>query len=290
MRKFGRSCALTFVSLADAYERLWEIYDLPLLPQEWVKQTTAQRREVGTMGRTCLDQFRQRLDELRRSATGRHGAWLRHLALFGTYFDYHLRRLERFSEMLDLVTDNQQILEKGQPLDEPLRQRLLAMHREVYDLADAYDREAATMPAQMIARTRANQLTRPWKEWVGGYDASLDGLLKVRQFAGRLTASPEEISAGRPFTLRVHLRNTGVWPWTSRVGPRLETRGEAGRVGLPDAWQYEGAEMVFGDARTIELRGTAPKEPGQTALRFLFYAPYRSPQVLVDRDVTLRWK
>ena len=39
------------VRLADAYERMWEIYDLPMLPQEWVKRSAAERSEIAAQGR-----------------------------------------------------------------------------------------------------------------------------------------------------------------------------------------------------------------------------------------------
>jgi hypothetical protein len=288
VRQFGRPQGLAFVALAEAYERLWEIYDLPMLPLEWVQRTAAQRRKLGTQGRTGLEQFRRRLADLRGAAGDRQTAWFRHLALFGTYFDYHLGRLERFSEMLELATGNRQAVEKGQPLAEPLRRRLLAMYAEIGRLAEGYDREAAAMPGQMIARTRANQLTRPWQEWVSGYDASLDGLLKVKQFAGELAVSPGEVPAGRPFTLRVRLRNLGVIPWVAGAGEHLEFRGDAGRLGLPTRWDYDGPAMAFGDRREIEVRGVAPPTPGQGAVQVLYYG--RHSRIIAEHRVQLRWK
>ena len=210
-------------------------------------------------------------------------------ALFGAYFNYHLRRLERFSEMLDLAIENQQAVEKGQRLAEPVRQRFLAMYGEVHQLAEAYDREAAAVPGQMMVRTRANQLTRFWKEWVGGYDPSLDGLLKVKQFAAVISVSREVLPAGRPFSLRVQLRNTGVFPWAANVGHRLEIRGDAGRVGLPDHWDYEGAAVAFGDIREIEIRGIRRKAPARSRSK-LSSAPYRNPYTMATHHFTLRWK
>jgi hypothetical protein len=164
------------------------------------------------------------------------------------------------------------------------------MHREIYDLAQAYDREAATVPGQMLARTRALQLTLPFKEFVAGYDPSLDGLLDIKQFAGSMSVAPAEFSAGRPFVLRIELKNAGIYPWITGVGHRLEVHGDAQRLGLPSQWDYDGPPQVFGDRRTIELRGTAPKEPGEAKLRLSFFAPFRNAYAIMQQDVTVRWK
>jgi hypothetical protein len=291
VRQFGQDRAFVFVELADAYERLWEINDLPLLPHEWVKLSTDKRREVGVQGRADLARFRKQLASFRSAAADpRHDRWFRHLALFATYFEYHLRRLEKFSQMSDLVIKNKQAAEKANGLPDSLRQQLLAMHREVYDLAQAYDREAAAVPGQMLARTRALQLTLPFKEFVAGYDPSLDGLLEIKQFAGSMSVAPAEFPAGRPFVLRIELKNTGIYPWITGVGHRLEIRGDAQRLGLPSQWDYDDPPLVFGDHRTIELRGTAPKEPGEAKLHLSFFAPFRNAHTMTQQDVTVRWK
>ncbi len=289
--QFGLDRALAFVELTDAYERLWEINDLPLLPHEWVKLSADKRRDVGAQGRADLDRFRRQLTSLRTAvAAPRHDCWFRHLGLFATYFEYHLRRLEVFSQMSDLVVKNKQAAQKPEGLPEAIRRQLLAMHREVYDLAQAYDREAATVPGKMLARTRALQLTLPFKEFVAGYDPSLDGLLEIKQFAGSMTVSAADFSAGRPFVLRVELKNTGVCPWIAGVGHRLEVRGDTQRMGLPAQWDYDDPPMAFGDRRTIELRGVAPKEPGEAKLHLSLFAPFRNAYAMMQQDVTVRWK
>lgn len=290
-RRFGAPHALASVELADAYERLWEIYDLPMLPQEWVKLSSQSRGETSAQGRACLERFRTQLQSFRRAvADGRHDAWFRHLSLFATYFEYHLRRLELFSEMAQLVAQFKEAAEKPEGLPEAVRQRLIAMHREVYRLAEAFDQEAATVPDNMMARTRASQLTRPFKEWVAGYDPSLESLLEIRQFAGTMTVSPGEITAGRPFVLRVELQNRGVCPWVPGVGQQLQLEGDFKRLGLPSHWNYEGPWMVFGDRRVIELQGTAPKEPGEIQLHLSFCAAFRNVYPFLQGDLILRWK
>jgi hypothetical protein len=290
-QRFGPQHALALVRLVDAYERMWEIYDLPMLPQEWVKRSTAERREIAAQGRTSLGEFRERLAMFRKAVgDGQHDPWFRHLALFATYFDYHLRRLEAFSEMCEVVAKNRKAAERPEGLPETTRQQLIGRHREVYELAQAFDREAAGVPGNMMARTRAYQLTLPFKEWVGGYDLSLEGVLETKQFAGSMAVSPDQLPAGRPFVLRVELRNRGVCPWIAGVGQRLELRPEAQRLGLPAQWDYQGPAMVFGDRRVVEVRGVAPKEPGEAQLHLGFYAPFKNAYAFIQKDVKIRWK
>jgi len=290
-RRFGPQHADRFVALADAYESLWEIYDLPLLPLEWVKLSPDAQREVAARARSHLDRFRNQWAALRQAVgPDRHDRWFRQVGLFATYFDYHLRRLELFSQMTDLVVRNKQGAERPQGLAEPLRQQLLGMHRQTHDLAAAYDREAAGVPGKMIAQTRANQMTLPFKEWVGGYDWSLDGATPVKQFAGSIRIAPLQTAAGQPLTLSVILQNTGVYPWVTGVGHRLELSGDAQRLGLPARWDYEGPAMVFGDCRTVELRGMAPKEPGEAKVHLSFFTPFRNPHAAAQEDVLVRWK
>jgi hypothetical protein len=163
------------------------------------------------------------------------------------------------------------------------------MDAEVYALAEAYDREAALVPGIMIARTRAEGLTVPFKEFVTGYDASLEGMLETRQFAGAIEVQAEGLAAGRSFTLRVRLVNAGVCPWNVGSGLRLELEGDEGRLGLPPRWEYEDPPMVFGDRREIELRGTAPEGAGKAVIRLALVAPFRGRHVFSKKEIDLRW-
>jgi len=282
-REFGRSNALAFVALADAYEDLWDIYDLPMLPQEWAALDAEARARVSAAGWKRLQQFGDDVAALEQTV-GEHGdaAWFAHMHLFGTYFQYHLRRLELFSEMQSLVLANRD----AGALPEDARSRLLAMRDEVYRLASVFDEEAATVPGNMLAATRRAGLTQPFKEWVAGHDA-LEWSLEVKQFAGRVSAALTEVAAGQPFTLRVELHNTGIWPWVAGVGQELRLGGDAERLGLPPKWDYEGEPMVYGDRRVVALRGTAPAEPGEGAVTLSFFAPFRNPTAIAKETARL---
>jgi hypothetical protein len=56
--------------------------------------------------------------------------------------------------------------------------------------------------------------------------------------------------------------------------------------------------MTLGSTSTSFSANAATSRPsvrqvassGQVALRILFYAPYRNPQIIVERHFTFRWK
>ena len=165
------------------------------------------------------------------------------------------------------------------------------MHGEVYRLAKDYDQESAAVPGKMLASIRSHQFTLPFKEWRAGYDASLDRKLEIKQFDGTIAVLPEEIEAGKPFVLRVRLRNTGVCPWLPGVGHRLEITGDnAKRLRLSPSWEYNGPPMVFGDSREIEFQGVAPKEAGEIWIQISFYSPFRTRHAIVQQEFKLRCK
>lgn len=287
-QQFGSDRALRAVALIDSYEELWELYDVPLLPLEWMKLSAPQRTTVSAQGRQLLAQFRQELAAVRAAADGAtQDAWLRHADLFGVYFDYLLQRLELFSRMQELAVQNKQIIDQGGQLPEPARQEMLAADATIAALAAQFDARAADVPSRMLQRTRAMGLTRPYKEFVAGYDPSLDGVLQVKQFAGTLTAEPVKLSAGQPFTLRIRMRNLGMCPWSEGTSPRLELEGDTAAYQLPATCDFTGAPMAIGDQREMELHGVAPRESGRKTLHIKLIAPFRNPLAIAQCDVTL---
>jgi hypothetical protein len=299
-RQFGRQHALAAVELADAHENLREIFNLSMLPGAWMQLKDDERQKISTRAQERLQQFRQRLASLRASVgDARQDTWFRHVALFGTYFEYHLRRLGLFAQMHELVAGKNDILKTAGTLPSPVREQLIAMHQQVYAMVAELDREAATVPGDMIAQTRKTLTLLPFNEWWGGWGAGFQGpflerVVQVQAFAGAMVASPEELPAGQPFVLRVELHNRGVCPWLPDLKPRrhyLLIEGEAQkRLGLPGLWEFRGQPMVFGDRRVIELRGTTPTEAGEAQLRLSFYSPARGDRPFIQHDLKLRWK
>lgn len=285
-REFGRASALAFVALSHAYERLWDIYDLPMHPQEWTKLEPGARAVVSADGREALGKFRDRLGALARAAGPRADpGWLAHLRLFGTYFEYHLRRLEMLTQMQGLVAASR----GAGSLPPGERTRLLALRDDTYRLADAYDRQASEVPGAMIGTTRRYGMMKPYHEWVAGLDA-LEWNPQCKQFSGTVSLSPLLVAAGKPFALRVELANTGVWPWVSGVGQSLEIAGDAARLGLPARWDFTGEPMAFGDRRVVELHGLAPVAPGEAEITVELLAPFRYRAPFARTTAKLAWR
>ena len=154
-RQFGQPHALAVVELLDVYEQLQEIYDQPMLPVEWMKLTPDGQGKIAARGRDVLRQYRLKLSSLEAVVgDARRVLWFRQMSLFGSYFEYLLRRLEVFSRMHAIVARNKNVLGHSDGLPEPLRQELLALHRQVVGMGTAFDHKAAKVPSDMIVQTR----------------------------------------------------------------------------------------------------------------------------------------
>ena len=291
VRKFGGENALKFVELSDAYEDLWDIYNVALLPGNWVRLTEVEQKQVSEEGRRLSSLLRQRLTSLRSTDKEKNAAWFSHLDLYAVYFDYLLRRMEIFSQMLALVRQHREILATPQPLPEENRQQLVAMQKEVCQLAADYDQRAASVAGKMMSATRAAQLTKPFKEFTPSFPLA-DAALDIKQFAGTMNVTADRLTAGQPFVLRIKLRNTGVYPWQAEEGqrPRLELGGDAARLGLPAQWNYADEWMVFGDQREAVLRGVAPSAPGNAIVTVALLSPFGSRIRLVQQTIKLHWE
>ncbi len=79
-------------------------------------------------------------------------------------------------------------------------------------------------------------MTKPYHEWMAGYDQWLDGQLEIKQFVGTLSVETDTLRPGEPFTLRVKLHNQGVCPWVAGAGQRIEVTGDVAKLGLPAVW------------------------------------------------------
>ncbi len=123
----------------------------------------------------------------------------------------------------------------------------------------------------------------------------------VKQFAGSLrVTSATTLQAGKQFQINLEIKNTGLFPWIegdgisetkpAGLGVRIELKGEAEQLELASTWNCIGEPMVWGDQRTITLKGTAPNEPGKVELTFELVAPLRDRWVFTRQRVKLTWK
>jgi hypothetical protein len=300
MRDFGAEHALAALKLLDTYEKLWEFNDLSMFPGNWVTLAAGRRQEITAQASKSLGEFRQQLAALRAGVDStRLEPWFCQVALFGTFFEFHLQRLDSLARMRDLVVANKQVLNSAEGLPQPIRQELLDLHQKTQAMAKIYVQDATAMPGGMFAATKQSDGLRLFHENdnfgykfcddVGMAFKPFKGVLAIKQFAGTIAVSMEELQAGQPFTLRIELRNCGIYPWQADCGPSLQLHGDVQRLGLPEKCEI-GAPMVFGDRRTIEVKGQAPKEPGETQLQILLSSPYPGTPPLVQKDINLHWK
>jgi hypothetical protein len=289
---FGTENALNYVAFSDAYDHLWQIMNDSLLPVQWFALTDAQRAKTAQEGRYWLTTCRERLGRLKEGTDQKaHEKWFAHAGLYGTFFEYYLRRVELLGKMHDLIVSNRQSVANGGSLSGPLRQQLIAMEQEIYALARGYEEQARRVPGDMMAAVCASKIASPFKElFYGGYDRSLDslGVLKVKQFDGRMRVSPPRLTPGQGFDLEIELQNMGVIPWIAGPGNDLVLQGDTKRLGLPDQWSYDGPPMVFGDGRVIKLHGVAPEQPGSAKIKIDFQSGYRD-WAPFSQTVELKW-
>ncbi len=283
---FGEKNALHGVNVVDAYERLREIYNVSLLPENWFQLDAGTRRDVARDARVWITRLRERLRILEQDGAEHDAAWLAHVRLYGSFVEYHLRRLQLTEQMIALVAAPRDATRVFEPLDQHARMRLVEDYEAILAAAKLFCEQAASVGGSMMQHTQP--LLPAFCERMGGYEPwKLDPILKVKQFAGSVRVMPVKLEAGKPFHLDLELQNTGVFPWIEGQGARIELHGDVGRWGLPATWRYTGKPMVFGDRRTITLTGMAPEAPGHGELSFEFVAPLRDRWVFARARVEL---
>ncbi len=289
MREFGAAAAEPFLAMNDPYEELWDIIALHMPPADWMKLTPEAREAVVKEGVDGIVRLRAGLSELKKTIdVERQKRWLGHVELYPPFFEYHLHRLDLFAQIYDQILANRDALNSAEGLPGDVRESVLNKYSEMYQWAAKYDAAMQKAPDGMLSRCR--WMTKPYQEWMAGYDQWFDGHLKIKQFVGTLSVEADAIRPGEPFLLRVKLHNQGICPWIAGSGQRIELTGDAARLGLPAVWQFAGEPMAPGDRRTIELRGTVPKDPGEAKVTASVFSPYRVPEKIATGDATLVWK
>jgi hypothetical protein len=281
--------AVDFASFSSAYENLWDIYNTDLLPYNWqLKLSPAQRTQAAESGRTWLGLYRERLQQLQPPASDAQARWLAQVSLYGTFFEYSLRRLELHTRLFDLVTPYKAQVEASQPLPAEVRQSVITVYQELYRCAEPFAAQTKLTPGDMLRATEP--MTSPYKEWVAGFNGWLEAKLDFKQFAGSLNVSPLEVAAGQPFELTVELANRGVCPWIPGVGHRLLLEGDFKKLGLPETVDLAGEWVLPGDKRRLTLKGSAPATSGQSEFTISFVSPFYLFQAVMDNRVQLVWK
>jgi hypothetical protein len=290
MRQFGAAGALPFLQMNRAYEHLWDVNALPMLPANWIKLTREQRQETMQEGLDCTEELRARLDDLKKAAPAEnHSKWYGHVDLYAPFIEYHLHRLDKFTAIHERILANRDALDKPEGLPKEVRDAVLADYAEMYAWAGKYDAVMQNAPGDMLANSK--WMVKPYREFMAGFDQWFDNLLDPHQFAGTAQVeTPPALRCGESFTLRVELHNRGVCPWVAEAGHRMEFSGAAVTVGLPEIWAFTGEPVAPGDRRVLEFKGVAPKEAGAGEVLFAFVTPYRVPEQFIKSSVKLEWK
>jgi hypothetical protein len=288
-REFGAAAAEPFLAMNDPYEELWDIIALHMPPADWMKLTPEVRAAVVQEGVDRVGRFRAGLSQLRKAVDAdQQKRWLSHVGLYAPFFEYHLHRLDLFAQVYDQIFAHRDALNRPEGLPKDVSDSVLGKYAEMYDWAAKYDVAMQNAPDGML--TRCRWMTKPYQEWMAGYDQWLDGQLEIKQFVGTLSVETDTLRPGEPFTLRVKLHNQGVCPWVTGAGQRIEVTGDVAKLGLPAVWQYAGEPMAPGDRRTIELRGTVPKEPGEAKVTVAVISPFRVSEKIATGEATLVWE
>ena len=290
LREFGRLGALPFVQMNRAYERLWDVNALPMLPGNWMKLSSEQRQEVVKDCIDTVERLRARMDELKRVVPPEeHARWYGHVDLFAPFIEYHLHRLDKFAAIYERVRANRDALDKPEGLPKEVRDAILADYAEMYAWASKYEAVMKDAPGDMLAASK--WMVKPYREFMAGYDQWLDNQLDPRQFVGTAQVeTPPTLHCGEPFTLRVELHNQGVCPWVAEAGHRMEFSGAAASLGLPATCDFTGEPIAPGDRRMLEFKGMAPKDAGTGEVTFAFVSPFRVPEQFIKGSVKLEWK
>jgi hypothetical protein len=290
LREFGCAGALPFLQMNRVYEHLWDVNALPMQPANWLKLSKEQRQATMKQGLEGTEQLRTRLADLKKVAPAQnHAKWYGHLDLYAPFIEYHLHRLDKFTVIYERVLANRDALDKPEGLPKDVRDAILADYAEIYAWAAKYDAVMQQAPGDMLANSK--WMTKPYREFMAGFDQWFDNLLDPHQFVGTgQVETPSTLHCGEHFTLRVELHNRGVCPWVAEAGHRMEFGGTAASVGLPEKSEFTGDPIAPGDRRVLEFQGVAPKEAGTGEVSLAFVSPYRVPELFIKCAVTLEWK
>jgi hypothetical protein len=273
-----------------AYEHLWDVNALPMLPGNWMKLSREQRQEVVRDGTASVDLFRARLTDLKNAGhTDEFVPWYGHLDLFAPFIEYHLHRLDKFTAIYERIRANRDALDKPEGLPREVRDAVLADYAEMYAWAAKYGTVMQKAPGDMLANSK--WMVKPYREFMTGFDQWLDNQLDPHQFVGSAQVeTPPPLRCNEPFTLRVELHNQGICPWVAEARHRMEFSGAAASVGLPEKWDFTGEAIAPGDRRVLEFKGVAPKDAGAGEVSFAFVSPYRVPEQFIKGTAKLEWK
>ena len=216
----------------DSYEELWDIIALHMPPADWMKLTPEVRAAVVQEAVDKVGRFRAGLSELGKVLDAdQRKCWLGHVGLYASFFEYHLHRLDSFAQVYDQIFAHRDALNRPEGLPEDVADSVLGKYAEIYDWAAKYDAAMQNAPDGML--TRCRWMTKPYQEWMAGYDQWLDGQLEIKQFVGNSERRDGYIAAWGALHLASEAAQPGRVPLGHRAGQRIELTGDVAKLGLP---------------------------------------------------------
>ena len=81
--------------------------------------------------------------------------WFATVSLYGTFFEYSLRRIELHVQLFDLVTPYKAQIEASTPLPADVRQKVIDTYKALYASSEPFVKQTAADPGRHDARHRA---------------------------------------------------------------------------------------------------------------------------------------
>jgi hypothetical protein len=103
----------------------------PLLPYTWLQMSSQLKKQVEQESTEGRKLYQERLAELIPTASNvENKDWFAQVKLYGTFFEYCIRRLELFGQLYEIVLSHQDSPEASKPLPSDIRRLRLSRNAE----------------------------------------------------------------------------------------------------------------------------------------------------------------
>jgi hypothetical protein len=294
-REFGPGGAIEIVRWLDVYERLRDLYNIMLLPQNWFGLEEDTRRETSRESAMLLEEYARLYEKTKdKYEQPKLKLWIEQMRMFELYYKYWLGQSEILEELRDIVKEHQGRVLSAQRLPPEVRARIAMRYDEFYSLSDAFDGHAAKIAELLhVKAMREYKMTRPLKDWVGGYgwfDKNLEDALEWPSYGGKLSVvSPLTLKCGEEYDLELEIHNSGIRPWGKDNPTLITLTGDHKKLGLPDRWGPEKNYIFPGDKVRVHLKGKAPEGPGESKIKLEFKTNHRVSYAFGEKQIVMKW-
>lgn len=275
-RTFGSGKSFDFVRWSDANEQLWDSFAWPLMPGQWAMQDDARKATVIHDVRRSIEAFSTRLATLRNGVDASHQPWFQHVGLTAELLEWRVTFLENADRIANIMRKHDLKRPGAPPLPASIRQELALAYRRIDEQAAQYNRALAAVPGKMMSKVVQAGMTVAWigmAERLVGMEWYSHTSLGQRPLNGQITIEPVTIAAGKAFTLRCRVRNTGFYPWQGKLRPTLSSSQEAQQLSLTRVPDTSEPQILYGDEHIVEFHGMAPGIAGEATVTWTLSYP-----------------